>query len=81
MAKTRNETDETTTVETGVQSEPKATNTPKEKAASVFTSDELAKSKEFKDRKWLIYATVGAGEKVTKAEARKRIEAYLKKNI
>lgn len=79
MAKTRNETDETTTVETGVQSEPKATNTPK--AASVFTNVELAKSKEFRDRKWLIYATVGAGEKVTKAEARKRIEAYLKKNI
>ena len=61
---------------TTTPSQPKNT-----KGAATFTREELARSKDFKDSKWLLYAVIQGGEKVTKAEAHKRIDAFKKKTI
>ena len=54
----------------------KAVEKPSVKEA-VYTRDELAASKDFSDHKWLLFATLKADEQVTKAEAQKRVTAFL----
>ena len=48
---------------------------------AVYTRDDLALSADFKEHKWLLYAIIKKDEQVTKAEAHKRITAFLNKTF
>ena len=52
-----------------------------EKSDAVFSKKQLLEAKEFKNRKDALSATVGDSERISKAEARKRIDDFLKRRV
>ena len=54
---------------------------PTKSGAALFTREEIAASKDFKEQKWLVYAVIKKDECVTKAEAQRRVTAFLNKEI
>lgn len=48
---------------------------------AVFSKEQLSKSKSFKKYSDIISAVIGDNEKVTKAEAKKRIDSFLKRRV
>ena len=48
---------------------------------AVFSKEQLSKSKSFKKYIDIISAVIGDNEKVTKAEAQKRIDSFLKRRV
>ena len=51
------------------------------KKNSVFSAGQLAESRDFKRYGDIIRAVIGDDEKVTKAEAQKRIDSFLKRRV
>ena len=51
------------------------------KKSGVFSAGQLAGSRSFKKYSDIISAVIGDDEKVTKAEAQKRIDSFLKRRV
>ena len=51
------------------------------KKGSVFSAGQLAGSRDFKRYRDIIRAVIGDDERVTKAEAQKRIDSILKRRV
>ena len=67
MAETKEE------IKTGVKTEAKK--------EAVFSKEQLIKSKTFAQNRDLLTVIVNDGEKITKQEATKRIESFLKRKV
>lgn len=46
-----------------------------------YSREDIAASKKFRDRKWIVYAVIAKGEMVTLKEAERRINNYLNRKI
>lgn len=51
------------------------------KKSGVFSAGQLAESRDFRRYRDIIRAVIGDDEKVTKAEAQKRIDSFLKRRV